>query len=712
MRVVPPVGGPVPQPVPPGVAPLTNVRISLKRKVTIAVLMGIVLADVVGYAAARTVLAGTESEEALEEHESFAASVAAAVRDHLDATSGALAVAAGGVGTAEDPDAHLASCLTRGFQALVATRDGRIVARAGAAATDDALAERLALSSAAGGAGALVTADGVVTAADAPDGTVVVGLLDPRPLEAFLVFDFPVALATPDVVLAATTGDFSSSHALAAALDNPDALVARVPVPELGAEVLVVGSHAAVEAHVSTIAVRFLVISTITYALVAVFALFVVARSLAPLEDITRAAREICEGREDLRIALATDDELQVLAEALTQSAGRLAESRRAQAAGAEALRLAAEEFEVAMGTTSRALGEATEPDEIARLLAEGVLRLTDAVACEVEGVGAPVLLVEPGVAAPSPDRLRNAEVFPLPLESGPARHLRVVPRDASLTEPERRKVRILVHQAALACQRAATLLRLREQQRMIVQTEKLAALGSLTAGVAHEVNNPLAYLIGNEEFARMDASELAEDPRLPEDARARLAEVATGASRNLEGLQHIRRIVASLREFSRSARAERRPEDLAPIASSALVLAQDRARKRQVALEERVESLPPIPAAKEEIGQILLNLVLNGIDAAGAGGKVTLTGEPEGDEVVFRVTDTGPGIPREARPRIFNPFFTTKRDGVGLGLSISHKIATDHGGSLAFEDGPGGVGTTFVLRLPVREPPAAVAAD
>lgn len=114
------------------------------------------------------------------------------------------------------------------------------------------------------------------------------------------------------------------------------------------------------------------------------------------------------------------------------------------------------------------------------------------------------------------------------------------------------------------------------------------------------------------------------------------------------------------------------------------------------------VTPLPPVAAAREEIGQVILNLLLNAVDAAGSGGTVVLTTAAEGDRVEFRVRDSGPGVPPEARDRIFNPFFTTKKHGVGLGLAISHKIATRHDGSLSFHSPPGG-GATFTLRLPVH---------
>jgi two-component system sensor histidine kinase HydH len=148
---------------------------------------------------------------------------------------------------------------------------------------------------------------------------------------------------------------------------------------------------------------------------------------------------------------------------------------------------------------------------------------------------------------------------------------------------------------------------------------------------------------------------------------------------------------------------------DLAATARHVLVLAGDRAQKRGVALTGSIPDGLVAQAAQQEVGQVLLNLVLNALDAAGDAGKVDLRGEVSDENVVFQVSDSGPGIPPEVRAKLFTPFFTTKVDGVGLGLSISQKIAREHGGSLTFTTAPG-EGTVFTLRLPRTASAARVA--
>jgi two-component system NtrC family sensor kinase len=238
------------------------------------------------------------------------------------------------------------------------------------------------------------------------------------------------------------------------------------------------------------------------------------------------------------------------------------------------------------------------------------------------------------------------------------------------------------------------------EQVRMIVQTEKLATMGALTAGVAHEVNNPLAYIIANEEMACQDLERCVAEAALPPEARKLLDESVESLRLNLQGLLHIKRIVMSLRELSKASNAEKAEVDLSKVADSVIVLAGDRARKLGVTLEADVPKALTARAAAQEVGQVLLNLVINGIDAAGRDGRVWLRGAAEGAHVVFRVQDSGPGVPPAAQAKLFQPFFTTKKDGVGLGLSISHKIVKDHGGTLEFACGPNRL-TEFTVRLP-----------
>lgn len=231
--------------------------------------------------------------------------------------------------------------------------------------------------------------------------------------------------------------------------------------------------------------------------------------------------------------------------------------------------------------------------------------------------------------------------------------------------------------------------------QAQVAHSEKLAALGELVAGVAHEINNPLAAILGNAELLGMHP-----DPQVREDADA-----------ILRMSQRANRIVRSLLTFARTREGERRYEALNPLVEDTLEMAAYKLRKANVGLAQHLqEPAPVVSVDANEIQQVILNLVNNAEHALrhNEGPKtVTIqTGTQEQDGVSWAtvsVTDNGCGMPEEVRSRIFDPFFTTKGvgEGTGLGLSICHGIAEAHGGTLTVESAVG-VGTTFTLALPL----------
>ncbi|HEY2589481.1 MAG TPA: PAS domain S-box protein [Tepidisphaeraceae bacterium] len=275
----------------------------------------------------------------------------------------------------------------------------------------------------------------------------------------------------------------------------------------------------------------------------------------------------------------------------------------------------------------------------------------------------------------------------------------------------------------------------LKRAQSQMVQTEKLAALGQLVAGVAHEINNPLAFVSNNvavlqREFAYLrDLLELyhAAEPKLaqadPESAKpiAELAEridlpyvlqnLPELLARSRDGLRRIQQIVTDLREFSRQEAVGdlQGGVDLNAGVESTLNIARGRARRAGVELKSDLQPLPGIECNPSKLNQVILNLVVNAIDACPQGCVVTVATRPwAAGGIELRVIDTGSGIPPEVRAKIFDPFFTTKPQGqgTGLGLSISHGIVADHGGTIA-ADSEVGRGTTFTIRLPARRPAA-----
>ena len=258
----------------------------------------------------------------------------------------------------------------------------------------------------------------------------------------------------------------------------------------------------------------------------------------------------------------------------------------------------------------------------------------------------------------------------------------------------------------------------LRETQAALVQTEKLASLGRLAAGVAHEINNPIAYVTNNLAVLRRDTQAVlaALDAHRRGDAAeaARLEKAADlpyfreafarTCDKTLEGLKRVRDIVRNLRDFARLDEAEFKEADLNAAVGSAIEIIGHQARAKGVRLETAFEPLPPVLCHPGKVNQVFLNLLDNAIHACGPGGAVTVRTRPEAGGVVVEVGDDGCGIRPEHRSRLFEPFFTTKPvgQGTGLGLSVSFGIVRDHGGAIDVESEVGR-GTTFRVRLPLK---------
>ena len=237
--------------------------------------------------------------------------------------------------------------------------------------------------------------------------------------------------------------------------------------------------------------------------------------------------------------------------------------------------------------------------------------------------------------------------------------------------------------------------LELEETQRQLVQAEKIASLGRLSAGVAHEINNPLAGVLI---YADMLMKELKGNEQWCQD----LQEIINQTLR-------CKQIVGRLLEFSRQSLDERVLFDVNEIIGHCVARLQHQSLFHNVEIIQNLESdLPQILGNPGELEQVFTNLMLNATDAMEGGGRITISSasELEAKQVVLTFTDTGPGIPLEIRGKIFEPFFTTKPVGVGtgLGLSIVYGVIQRHGGSIETESPPDG-GTTFIIRLPLETP-------
>jgi PAS domain S-box-containing protein len=234
----------------------------------------------------------------------------------------------------------------------------------------------------------------------------------------------------------------------------------------------------------------------------------------------------------------------------------------------------------------------------------------------------------------------------------------------------------------------------LRESEARLALADRLSSIGTLAAGVAHEINNPLAYVLANLEYARraLGGSERVEVEQALADA--------------LEGASRVSRIVQDLKGFARADEAAVEV-DLTRVLRSTANLARAEVRRRGALVVELPAELPPITGNASRLGQVFLNLLVNAAQALPDGApdrhQVRLRAHAERHRVVVEVEDTGSGIDPEIRGRLFDPFFTTKPVGIGtgLGLAISHQIVTDLGGEIEVTSAPG-QGATFRVSLPL----------
>ena len=249
-----------------------------------------------------------------------------------------------------------------------------------------------------------------------------------------------------------------------------------------------------------------------------------------------------------------------------------------------------------------------------------------------------------------------------------------------------------------------------RKHLREKLQTaDRMAAIGSLAAGVAHEINNPLSFVLSNVRFVRDELKALSEES--DDRTRERFKEVREALEETLSGADRVSEIVRDLRTFSRGDDGKRVPVNVHSVLDLCSNIARSQLRHRAKLVKQYGE-LPAILANESRLGQLFLNLIINAAQAIPEGGdakghEVRLTTWREAEsQVVVEVKDTGMGIPVENLHRLFDPFFTTKPAGVGtgLGLSICQGIVTGLGGRITVESQPG-QGSAFRVFLPVGEP-------
>jgi two-component system NtrC family sensor kinase len=245
----------------------------------------------------------------------------------------------------------------------------------------------------------------------------------------------------------------------------------------------------------------------------------------------------------------------------------------------------------------------------------------------------------------------------------------------------------------------------LRNKQAQLVQSAKMASLGELVAGVAHEINNPLSFVRSHVTTANLCLGKVDAEigPSLSPQTAEQLARAKSRLREADMGMERIRELVVKLRVFSRLDEGERKEVRISECVESVLTILQHKLDGRiQVSTHfghpDLVDCYPSL------LNQAIMNLVANAIDAIDDQGQIEVSTGADADGYVIMVADTGRGIPPEVRDRIFEPFFTTKPvgQGTGLGLSISYSIVERHEGILEILPRTGG-GTLAVIRLPLE---------
>jgi two-component system NtrC family sensor kinase len=239
--------------------------------------------------------------------------------------------------------------------------------------------------------------------------------------------------------------------------------------------------------------------------------------------------------------------------------------------------------------------------------------------------------------------------------------------------------------------------------RKRLVTSARMAAVGELAAGIAHEINNPIAFVGANLAQLRGRWAELAEGS--PPEQRELVAEGEELIEESIEGVERTAAIVQDVKGFAHGGSGQHQLVDLNELLCNALRVAKPQLRFR-ARLETDLRPLPLVLGAAQELKQVFLNLIVNASQAVQENGTIRVETRPEAGAVLARIRDDGCGIPPEDMERIFDPFFTTKPvgEGTGLGLAISYRIVRNHGAEIC-ADSKVGEGTTFTLRFPTPEP-------
>jgi len=273
--------------------------------------------------------------------------------------------------------------------------------------------------------------------------------------------------------------------------------------------------------------------------------------------------------------------------------------------------------------------------------------------------------------------------------------HLQLKSQNASLEQQVDERTK-------LAEELAMTNLKLRDAQTHLIHSEKMAGLGQLVAGIAHEINNPMAFVINNIFIVEETLAKLSNQGGLPPEALEKVAKMQARMTGAHAGATRVKELVTKLRTFSRLDEGTIKTINVHESIESVLLFLGHKMEGR-IEVERQYGEVETLTCLAGELNQVLMNIIANAIDAIDGPGRITLATAQQNGDFVIRVRDSGRGIPEHIRNRVFEPFFTTKAvgEGTGLGLAISYGIMQAHHGSMEFLSETG-KGTEFILKIPV----------